>query len=164
MGRGVHVSAAMIKSFYDALAKRDGEAMARIYSADARFSDPVFPDLRGVRIGAMWRMLCERSSPDFRVEVDRIESDGTTGSCRWQAWYTFSKTGRPVHNVVTAHFRFENGQIVEHHDSFDLWRWEGMALGSKGRWLGWLPSVKHRVRTEARQGLELYMKRKRIVE
>lgn len=158
------MSAALIQSLYDGLAHRDGEAMARLYAPGAVFTDPVFGELRGVRVGAMWRMLCERSSPDFRVEVDAIESDGEIGRCRWQAWYTFSNTGRPVHNIVEARFRFADGMIVEHRDAFDLWRWERMALGGKGLLLGWLPSVKGRVRAQAAQGLALYMKRKRIAE
>jgi hypothetical protein len=49
--------------------------MAQCYHEKAVFSDPVFGELRGVRIGAMWQMLCERASSDFRIESSDIVSD-----------------------------------------------------------------------------------------
>ena len=51
------------------------------------------------------------------------------------------KTGRKVLNRIDAEFVFRAGKIARHTDSFDLWAWAGMALGLKGRLLGWLPPV-----------------------
>ena len=45
-----------IHDFYSAFQKRDAAAMAACYHPDVRFSDPVFPDLRGSRPGDMWRI------------------------------------------------------------------------------------------------------------
>lgn len=156
------MSAELLQSFYEAFSRRDGTAMAQCYHEKAVFSDPVFGELRGPRIGAMWQMLCERASSDFRIEFSDIASDGVTGQAKWQAWYTFAKSGRPIHNRISASFRFEDGLIVEHRDRFSLWRWAGMALGISGRLLGWTPSVQKKIGDEARSGLELYIKRKRI--
>ncbi len=156
------MSAELLESFYEAFSRRDGAAMADCYHEQAVFSDPVFGELRGRRIGAMWVMLCERATDDFRIEFSDIESDGMTGQARWQAWYTFSKTGRPIHNRIRASFRFKDGKILEHRDRFSLWRWAGMALGLSGQLLGWTPSVQKKISTEARSGLELYIKRRRI--
>ena len=60
-------------------------------------------------IGAMWRMLCSRGT-DLRIESSNLVADAEGGSADWQAWYAFSATGRPVHNVVRSQFRFRDGR------------------------------------------------------
>ena len=62
-----HPNADLIDGFYRAFAAGDAEAMAACYAPDVRFSDPVFTDLRGVKAGDMWRMLCGQAK-DLRVE------------------------------------------------------------------------------------------------
>lgn len=143
---------ALIDRLYTAMNAHDGEAMAACYHPDAHFSDPVFPDLRGPEVGRMWRMLCRRGK-DLRVEHSRVVADATSGSAHWEAWYTFSATGRKVHNVIDASFRFSDDLIVDHRDDFDLWRWSRMALGPVGWILGWSPIVRNRVRAQAAEGL-----------
>jgi ketosteroid isomerase-like protein len=150
------MSAETIKRFYEAFSRRDAEAMVAEYADDVRFSDPVFPDLQGERAKNMWRMLCERGK-DLSIVFDQVASDGTTGSAHWEADYTFSATGRKVHNVIDATFRFAGGKIVEHADSFDLWRWTAMALGWKGSLLGWSPLVQGKVRRTGAQGLDAWI-------
>jgi len=152
----MHPHATLLTGFYNAFAAKDGAAMAGAYARDARFSDPVFTDLRGPEVGAMWQMLCSRAA-DLRIEASRIAADDINGSAHWEAWYTFGKTGRKVHNVIEATFEFQDGRIVTHTDSFDLWRWAGMALGPSGRLLGWTPFLQNAVRREARAGLDKYM-------
>ena len=63
-------NAALIDRFYEAFARQDGETMAACYTADAHFHDPVFQDLHGPEVGAMWRMLCE---PGHRPEDRPLE-------------------------------------------------------------------------------------------
>src|SRR3546814_18874561 len=109
--------------------------MAACYHPEARFSDPVFPALDGQGVCAMWAMLCE-SGKDLRVESSAIAADDAQGSAHWDAHYTFSGTGRPVLNRIDATFRFRDGLIVEHRDSFDFHRWATPALGFSGRLLG----------------------------
>jgi ketosteroid isomerase-like protein len=154
----MHPNAELLAGFYGAFAARDGAAMAGAYHPDARFSDPVFTDLRGAEVGAMWKMLCSRAA-DLRVEASHITATEGSGSAHWEAWYTFSKTGRPVHNVIEATFEFKEGKILLHRDSFDFHRWAGMALGPVGLLLGWAPMIRNAVRREARAGLEKFMAR-----
>lgn len=154
----MHPNAALIERFYSAFARRDGEAMAACYHPDVRFSDPVFPELRGAKAGGMWRMLTERGA-DLRVEHSAVTADDTTGSAHWEAWYTFSTTGRPVHNVIDARFTFRDGLIVEHVDTFDFWRWSRQALGVAGLLLGWTPLLRNKVRGTAGGQLDRYMTR-----
>ena len=143
---------AVIVRLYNAFARGNGDEMAAMYHPDARFSDPVFQDLRGPRPGHMWRMLTSRAK-DLTVEVSDIVADEHTGSAHWEAVYTFS-TGRKVHNKIDATFRFEEGRIIEHTDRFDLWAWSRMALGFPGVILGWSPIIQNKIRTQAMQSLE----------
>jgi len=147
--------AEVIRAFYAAFQRRDHAAMGACYTLDATFADPVFPQLRGAAVRAMWRMLCERGT-DLRIEVDGIRADATTGAARWEAWYTFSATGRPVHNVVQASFAFRDGRIQRHTDAFDLYRWARQALGMKGLLLGWAPPVQRAIRAQAARALDTF--------
>lgn len=152
----MHPNAELLHRFYTAFSARDGATMASCYAEDARFSDPVFTDLNGAQPGAMWRMLCERGK-DLRVESSNIQADDEHGSAHWEAWYTFSATGRKVHNVIEARFTFRDGRILTHEDSFDFYRWSKQALGPMGWLLGWTPMLKAKVQGQAMAGLEKFM-------
>jgi ketosteroid isomerase-like protein len=149
------MSKALIDSFYQAFARRDAEGMVASYADDVRFSDPVFTDLRGERAKNMWRMLCELGK-DLEITHSDVKVDGDRGSARWEAHYTFSATKKRVHNVVDASFVLANGKIVEHVDTFDLWRWSGMALGLPGKLLGWSPLLKGTIRKNAGKSLDTW--------
>ena len=142
----------VITRFYDAFARRDGQTMASCYTADARFSDPVFPDLRGAEPGAMWTMLTERGN-DLEVRLVSHSIEGEHGKANWVADYTFSQTGRKVHNDVSATFRFADGLIAEHRDDFSFYAWARQALGPVGVALGWTPVIRGKVRQQAAAGL-----------
>jgi len=146
---------ALIERFYLAFQKRDGAAMGACYHANASFRDPVF-ELKGPRVGAMWQMLTSRGA-DLRVEFANVSADAASGGADWQAWYKFSATGRPVHNIIRARFRFAEGLIIEHVDTFDFWRWSRQALGPVGMLLGWSPMVRGKVRAQAARALDHYM-------
>lgn len=148
----MHPHASLVSRFYDSFQALDGEAMAACYHPEATFSDPVFTRLEGEEIGNMWRMLTT-SARDFRLTYHDVKADDATGSAHWEADYTFSKTKRPVHNVIDAHFEFRDGLIVRHVDSFDLWKWTRMALGPTGTLLGWSPLVQGKIRKQAAYGL-----------
>jgi ketosteroid isomerase-like protein len=152
------MSAQLIERFYEAFGQRDGERMAASYAPDARFSDPVFPDLRGEEPGAMWRMLTGQAQ-DLRVELREHEAGGESGSAHWVAHYTFTRTGRPVVNDVHARFRFAGGLIAEHRDDFSFHRWSRQALGPPGLLLGWTPLLRSATRRQARASLDAYMAR-----
>jgi ketosteroid isomerase-like protein len=150
------INAEVIRRFYAAFAARDAEGMVACYRDDVRFSDPVFQDLAGDRAKSMWRMLTSRAA-DLTIEVSGISADDRIGRAHWEATYTFSATGRRVHNVIDAEFVFEAGAIKGHQDSFDLWRWSRMALGPSGVLLGWSPMVQGAIRKRARAGLDAWI-------
>jgi ketosteroid isomerase-like protein len=150
-----HANAALIERFYAAFARRDAAAMAACYAPDAHFTDPVF-DLAGPEVGAMWSMLCARAK-DLTLEWRDVRANEATGSAHWEPRYTFSATGRAVHNVIDSAFTFKGGLIATQVDTFDLWRWSRMALGAKGALLGWTPFVRNAIRAQARRGLDAWI-------
>lgn len=152
----MHPNADLIQRLYESFQRRDAAGMCACYHAEAEFSDPVFSSLKGPQVTAMWTMLIERAR-SVEISFDSVTADEHAGRAHWEARYPFSKTGRQVHNVIEARFAFRDGRIVRHIDSFDLWRWAGMALGMKGRLLGWLPAVQGAIRREAMDNLERYM-------
>jgi ketosteroid isomerase-like protein len=150
-GPPAHPNAAMITRFYEALNRRDAGSMAACYREGATFRDPVFT-LSGGEVTAMWRMLCDRGK-DLRVECSNVLADDRHGSAHWDAWYTFSASGRKVHNRIDASFEFRDGRILHHVDRFDLHRWSAQALGLKGTLLGWTPFVQAAIRRNAARSL-----------
>jgi ketosteroid isomerase-like protein len=146
----------LIRRFYSAFNEHDGDAMAACYAPDAHFSDPVFTDLRGGEPGAMWKMLTSRAD-DLRIELAEHDASGDSGSARWIAHYTFTRTGRSVVNDVSAKFLFRDGLIAEHTDDFSFWAWSRQALGPSGMVLGWSPIVRNAVRKQARADLDKFI-------
>ena len=126
----MHANAALLENLYSAFARRDAATMAACYHPQAHFTDAVF-DLRGAQVGAMWRMLCERGS-DLSVEHRGIEADEHRGSAHWEAWYSFSATGRKVHNVIEAQFEFQDGLILRHVDPLRLLALVAPSSGAAG--------------------------------
>ena len=93
---------------------------------------------------------------DLRVTLAEHDAAQEQGSAHWLADYTF-RTGRKVHNDIRARFRFEDGLIAEHHDSFSFYAWARQALGPVGLALGWTPMLRAKVQREARMGLDEFL-------
>lgn len=150
----------LIRDFYDAFGQRDGAAMGEAYHDEATFADPVFPDLDADGVRAMWAMLTERGA-DLKVEMTHVDVGEKNGTASWEAWYTFSATGRKVHNAVNASFEFRDGKIYRHVDDFDFYRWTRQALGPMGVLLGWTPMIQNKIRNTASGQLEKYRAKKK---
>ena len=155
----LHRNAELVRDFYTCLANRDARGMAACYHPAVNFSDEVFTNLEGAQARAMWQMLCERGK-DLKIEFRDIKADDSTGSAHWEAWYTFSPTGRHVHNKIDARFEFRGGKIFRHRDTFDFQDWAAQALGPKGLLLGWSGFLKKRVRAQAAKSLAEFMRDK----
>jgi len=156
----MHPNAALIQRFYTCFQKRDAAGMAACYHPQVQISDPAFPDLRGPQAAAMWAMLAERGK-DLQLEFRDVRADDRGGSAHWEARYTFTKTGRKVHNVIDASFEFRDGLIVKHTDRFDFARWASQALGPMGMLLGRTGWLQKKVQVTAAQGLAEYSAKKR---
>ncbi len=125
----------VIATFYDSFKKLDAEAMIECYSENIVFEDPAFGILNGEKANNMWRMLCQNSK-DLKIDYRGVSISGNQGRAIWEAHYTFSQSGRKVHNIIHSKFEFENGKISKHTDTFDLRIWAKQALGFKGFLLG----------------------------
>lgn len=147
---------ALIRKFYTAFQQKDFLTMQSCYHPEATFSDPVFQNLTSREVKAMWQMLTT-ASKDLKITFDRVQSNGNHGSCHWEAWYSFSRTGRQVHNVIDATIEFKDGLIYRHQDRFNFWRWSRQALGISGLILGWTPVVANKVRATARKSLDKFL-------
>lgn len=147
----------LIEQFYTAFAKKDYATMQSLYHDSAAFSDSVFQNLNAKETKAMWHMLVTAPGAELVVKFDSIKVNGNTGICNWYADYIFSGTGRPVHNVIKANFEFKDGKIITHTDDFDLHKWSGMALGFKGKLLGWTSFMQKKIRAMAKGKLNKFI-------
>jgi ketosteroid isomerase-like protein len=151
------MSSDTIVRFYEAFGRRDGDAMSACYCPDAHFSDPVFQNLEGPEVGAMWKMLTS-TGRDLEIQLIAHDIESGAGSAHWLADYTFSRTGRRVHNDVHATFRFsDDGLIADHRDSFNFYAWAKQAIGPVGSLLGWAPPFQSSLRSGAAATLAKYM-------
>lgn len=148
----------LIRRFYESFQRKDYRGMAACYHAEATFKDEVFDLKNGKEIAAMWHMLCE-AGKDLRVEFSDIQASEQSGRAHWEAYYTFSRTGRRVHNIIEAHFVFQDGKIIRHLDSFSFPRWARQAFGITGWLLGWTPFLRNKVRDTAMGGLFKFIER-----
>jgi ketosteroid isomerase-like protein len=151
-----HPNEELIRRFYNAFQSGDYRLMQDCYHPQATFKDPVFMDLSAAEAKSMWKMLVS-SARDLKIDYHDVKANDTHGSVQWDAWYSFSKTGRSVHNVIDATMQFREGMIWKHEDTFDLWRWSRQALGVSGVLLGWSPFVKNSIRSGARRSLNKFM-------
>lgn len=133
--------------------------MAACYHNDVEFSDPAFGLLKGDQARAMWKMLLERSNGKLKVVFSNVTADAEKGSAHWEAFYEFSKSGRPVHNKIDAQFEFKDGKIFRHNDYFDLWSWSRQAIGLSGFLLGYTSFFKKKLQTQTSKVLADYISR-----
>lgn len=103
----------------------------------------------------MWRMLCQ-TGKDLKVEYRILASTDKVAVVEWHAWYTFSKSGKKVHNKVVATLEIEDGLIIRHKDHFSFWRWSRQALGAPGIILGWTPYLQKQVQNTAQSTLRKF--------
>ena len=123
----------LVETFYTAFKNLDSETMVSCYHDDITFEDPAFGILKGEKAKNMWRMLCEsQKGKDFVVEVSNIVGSDNKVTAHWEAHYTFTRTGRKVHNIIDAEFEFKDGKIINHKDDFNLHKWAKQAIGFKG--------------------------------
>ncbi len=147
----------LVKKFYKAFNNLDAETMVSCYHEAIIFKDPAFGTLKGEQAKNMWRMLCENQKGKiFKVDSSNIICNDDSGSANWEAFYTFSKTGRKVHNIIEAEFKFKDGKIINHIDRFDLHKWAKQAIGFKGLLLGGTNFFKNKLHLQTHHLLTKY--------
>lgn len=144
-----------IEKFYSAFAQKDWQTMQSCYHPNVVFEDPAFGQLKGDDARKMWKMLCEQGK-DLQLEFSNISCNETTGKAHWEAKYTFSKTGRKVHNIIDAKFELKEGLIIKHTDTFNLHKWASQALGLTGRLFGGTKFFKKKLNAQTSAILKKY--------
>jgi hypothetical protein len=152
----LHSNELVIRRFYEAFHAHSAEGMNASYDPDIVFEDPAFGRLEGQQVLSMWLMLCSRAK-DLQVSTGSVHADDRVGSAYWEAKYLFGPNQRPVHNRVEAKFMFREGKIIEHIDTFSLWKWSSMAIGLAGVLLGWSPFFKTAIQRSTRRQLDQFM-------
>jgi SnoaL-like domain len=146
----------IVETFYRAFAKRDFQTMNKFYHKEAQFSDPVFQRLQSLEAQAMWHMLCE-AGKDLQITYGSIGVFDNSAQVKWKAVYTFSKTGNIIHNEVKTELFFKDNLIINHFDSFSLYRWIRMAFGVAGGLFGWSNIFQDKVKGNARYQLKKFI-------
>lgn len=147
----------LIEQFYTAFSNGNVEEMLACYHKDIVFADPAFGTLKGDRACNMWKMLLSVKDNDLTIKYDGIEADEKRGTVNWVAEYHFGTKKRKVINKVTATFLFKDGQIIQHTDTFDVWKWTRQALGIPGYLMGWTPYMKQKIQKMTNKKLDRFI-------
>lgn len=146
----------LIAEFYTAFSNADAKKMGKCYHPKIHFIDPVFGLLKEEEVSLMWEMLLLKSKGNLKIEFSDIKADDFNGSAHWTATYNFSKTNRKVVNKIAAQFIFQDGLIIKHMDSFDIWKWSKQAFGWTGFLLGWTGFFQNKINQQALISLDKF--------
>jgi Catalase/SnoaL-like domain len=142
----MHSNEEVIKKLYDGLKAGNFNEMKTCYESKVKFSDVAF-NLKGIDdVCAMWEMLCTRED-EIGVSVSNIKADEKTGTADWVADYLYpDRSEKPdkqsrIVNKIKATFIFNDGKIIEHHDTCDTVKLAEMVLGPKGKIIGRIPFI-----------------------
>lgn len=149
----------LIHKFYTSFTKGDSKGMVDCYHPEIVFKDPVFGTLKGERAVKMWEMLLSQKKNSTTIGFENIHASTKEGGANWVAEYVYGPKKRNVRNEVSAHFKFKDGKIIEHTDTFDLWKWTQQALGPAGYLLGWTGFMKRKIQKTTTTNLDSYIKK-----
>ena len=101
--------------------------------------------------------ILARNSYEPISSLTDISFDEKSGKAKWEAFYTFSQTGKKVHNKISASFEFKDGLIVKHTDDFNLHTWAKQAMGIKGLVLGGTSFFKNKLHEKTNALLDKFI-------
>lgn len=147
----------LIIKFYTAFSDGNSKEMVACYHKNIVFQDPAFGTLKGERAFKMWEMLLSLKKGDIKINFDSIQASAENGNANWVAEYVYGEKNRKVINKVRADIKFKDGKIIEHIDSFDLWRWTRQAMGPVGYLIGWTPFMKSKIQKITNKRLDKFI-------
>lgn len=148
----------LVTKFYESFSNGNVTGMLACYHKDVVFEDAVFGKLKGERAFKMWEMLLSQKKGDTKINFDNVNATTENGSANWVAEYLYGDKQRKVVNRVSAVFKFKDGKIIEHTDTFDLWKWTKQAMGATGFLIGWTPFMKNKIQQTTNKKLDEFMK------
>lgn len=147
----------IIEKFYTSFSEGNSKGMTECYHKNVVFQDPVFGTLKGEKAFKMWEMLLSRKTDTTKISFENIVTNNDTGSVNWKAEYLYGKQKREVTNLVSANFKFKDGFIIQHIDTFDLYKWTKQAMGPVGYLMGWSTFMKNKIQKTTNEQLATYM-------
>lgn len=156
----MNANEALITKFYTAFSNADAKTMIECYHPKIHFVDPAFGLLKENQVFDMWEMLILKSKGNIKIEFSDVKADEFSGAARWKATYNFSKTNRRVINKIAAEFAFQDGLIIKHTDSFDVWKWSKQAFGPAGYLMGWTGFFQKKIQEQALLSLKKFQESK----
>jgi ketosteroid isomerase-like protein len=147
----------LIHQFYTAFSQGNCEEMIEYYHENIVFQDPAFGVLKGHRARQMWEMLLSSKKSALKITFENVHATSDAGQALWIAEYFYGK--RKVINKVEAKFKFEDGKIIEHIDTFDLWKWTQQAMGITGYLIGWTSFMKYKIQKTTNKKLDLFIEK-----
>lgn len=135
----------LIEKFYTSFSKADAKGMTECYHENIVFQDDAFGTLKGERACKMWEMLLSGGPGKSKISFNNVEATNESGSANWRAEYHYGEKQRKVINNIHANFKFKDGKIIEHIDTFNLWKWTKQALGPAGYLLGWTSFMRKKI-------------------
>ena len=105
----------------------------------------------------MWEMLLTSKKGELKVSYKIARVSDKKGKVNWVAEYHFGKNNRKVINNVSGEFKFEDGKIIEHIDTFNLWKWSKQAMGTLGYLIGWTPLMKKKIQKSTNKKLNNFI-------
>lgn len=144
----------LVHQFYTSFSEGNAQGMIQCYHENIVFEDPAFGKLKGEKAKAMWTMLMsKKKESEMSISFELVNEN----QARWTATYKYGPKKAPVTNLVTAHFKFKEGKIIEHRDDFSLWKWSQQALGGSGYLLGWTGFMKSKIQATTNKLLDHFM-------
>jgi len=150
----------LIEKFYSSFSNGNIKEMTECYHKNISFHDPVFGTLKRKRVLKMWEMLLSRRTKSTKISFTNIQTTIETGTANWTAEYIYGEKNRKIINIVSANFKFKDGKIIEHTDTFNLWKWTQQAIGTVGYLIGWTPFMRNKIQKTAKQQLDNFMNKK----
>lgn len=147
----------LIHHFYTCFQNKDVKGMQDCYADEAVFSDTIFKNLNSKEVKSMWKMLITKGK-DLRLEFKDISATENSAKAHWDAYYTFSATGKKVINRIDASFEIRDGKIIKHIDHFNFFTWAKQAFGVKGYLFGWTNFLRKKVSKQAMINLTNFMR------
>jgi hypothetical protein len=134
----------VVERFFSAYANADPVAMSACLHPQISYSDPLFPDLRGVRVGLRWHWQL-RHATEFKLQKQIMFMDERKAQLKLDVAYLWH--GRAVHHEVLSTLTIWDDLIVRQIDEYPYWPYAKQAYGVAGHLLGglgWAQSVVQR--------------------
>jgi len=147
----------VITKFYTSFSNGNYKKMLECYHKDIIFEDAVFGKLKGDKAFKMWEMLLSQKKGETIINFDNVQATAESGKANWVAEYYYGDKKRKIINRVSAEFKFKDGKIIQHIDSFDLWKWTKQALGIAGLLIGWTPFIKNKIQKTTNKRLDEFI-------